>query len=133
METEHYGKFTIVHFTSFDNFMSNANVQDLIKLQKEFPRIRVILSLNAKYDYPKEEKDILFELEKRQIPLPIYVDSDFELWQCMDVAFWPTTMFFGPKGALIETQEGRLNMDEMRRSIPEVLNRLNPFMDKKAD
>lgn len=133
MDTEHYGKFTIVHFTSFDNFMSNTNVQDLIKFQQEFPQARVILSLNPKFNYPKSERDILFELEKRQIPLPIYIDKEFEFWQCMGAEFWPTTMFFGPKGALLETHEGRLNINEIRRFVPEVLNRLRNEMDEDTE
>jgi len=133
MEREHKGKFTIVHFTSFDNYTSNANVEDLTRLQKEFPYIRVILALNSKYDFPQKEKDILFELEKRQLPLPVYVDRGFELWQCMSVEYWPTTLFFGPKGALLESHEGRLNLAELRSAMPKVINRLAPYLDKNAE
>src|SRR6056297_279961 len=133
MQKEHNGKLTVVHFGTFDNFMSTADMEDLSQLQEEFPQIRVIISLNPKFDYPKEDTDILSELEKRQIPLPIYVDKGFELWECMDVEFWPTTMFFGPQGALLETHEGRLNVQELRMSLPEVINRLRPYMEKNPE
>jgi hypothetical protein len=133
METDHYGKFTIVHFGSFDNFISQADIQDLTAIQNEFPQIRVILSLNPKFDYPKETDDILFELAKRQIPLPVYLDKNFELWQCMGVEFWPTTLFVGPKGSVIEKHEGRLNLSELRTTLPEVINRLAPMMDSSPE
>ncbi|MGB6036703.1 MAG: hypothetical protein WBG42_10590 [Cryomorphaceae bacterium] len=133
METEHYGKFTIVHFGTFDNFMSTADMEDLSLLQKEYPNIRVLISLNPKFGYPTAEEDILSELEKRQIPLPVYIDRDFELWECMKVEFWPTTMFFGPQGSLVEAHEGRLNLEELRMSMPEVINRLRPFIDKNPE
>jgi hypothetical protein len=133
MDIEHYGKFTIVHFGTFDNYMSTADMADLSLLQKEFPYIRVLISLNPKFGYPTEKEDILSELEKRQIPLPVYVDKGFELWECMDVEFWPTTMFFGPQGSLLEAHEGRLNLNELRMSMPEVINRLRPFMDENPE
>lgn len=133
MEKDHIGKLTVVHFGTFDNFMSTADMEDLTQLQEEFPHIRVIISLNPKFDYPTEDADILFELEKRQIPLPIYADKGFKLWECMEVEFWPTTMFFGPQGGLLETQVGRLNLQELRMLLPEVINRLRPYMDKSAE
>lgn len=133
IEKEHLGKMTIVHFGTFDNFMSTADMKDLSQLQTEFPHIRIIISLNPKFGYPCEEAEILDELEKRQIPLPVYVDKGFELWGCMDVEFWPTTMFFGPQGDLIETQEGRLEMREIKMALPEVINRLAPSMDKNPE
>jgi len=133
MDTEHYGKFTIVHFGTFDNYMSTADMADLSRLQEEFPHIRVIISLNPKFGYPAEKEDILSELEKRQIPLPIYVDKGFELWECMDIEFWPTTLFFGPQGKLLESHEGKLNLEELRMSMTEVINRLRPFMDKNPE
>jgi DNA-binding beta-propeller fold protein YncE len=133
MEKEHYGKVTVVHFGTFDNFMSTADMEDLSQLQKEFPHIRVIISLNPKFGYPKDEKDILFELEKRQIPLPVYMDKGFKLWECMGIELWPTTMFFGPQGSLLETHEGRLNLPELRMSLPEVINRLGPYLDRHAE
>ncbi|MCZ4410183.1 hypothetical protein O3Q51_15270 [Cryomorphaceae bacterium 1068] len=133
MEKEHYGKVTVVHFGTFDNYMSTADMEDLTKLQKAFPHIRIIISLNPKFGYPIEEKDILFELEKRQIPLPVYIDKGFELWECMDIEFWPTTMFFSPQGSLIHTQEGRLNLQELRMSLPEVINRLGPYSDRNPE
>lgn len=133
MQKEHTGKLTVVHFGSFDNYMSTADMQELSKLQSEFPHIRVIISLNAKFDYPSTESEVLFELEKRQIPLPVYIDRGFELWECMGVEFWPTTMFFGPQGSLLETREGRLDLDEIRMALPEVMNRLAPAMDKNPE
>jgi len=130
---EHHGKVTVVHFGTFDNFMSTADMEDLSQLQKEFPQIRVIISLNPKFDFPKDHDDILFELEKRQIPLPLYVDRSFKLWECMEVEYWPTTMFFGPRGNLLEKKEGRLNIKELRSSLPEVINRLGPYLDADAE
>lgn len=133
METEHRGKLTVVHFGTFDNFMSTADMQDLSVLQDEFPTIRVIISLNPKFDFPKRESDILFELEKRQIPLPVYLDKSFNLWQCMDIEYWPTTLFFGPNGNLLERHEGRLNLQELRMGLPEVANRLQPYVERSAE
>lgn len=133
MEKEHQGKVTVVHFGTFDNYMSTADMRDLTQLQKEFPHIRVIVSLNPKFDYPKKEADIMNELEKRQISLPVYLDKGFALWECMGVEFWPTTMFFGPQGSLLESREGRINLEELRMFLPEVLSRLAPYTDKKAE
>jgi len=131
--SEHYGKFTIVHFGSFDNLESLADIEELVQLQKDYPFIRVLVSLNSKFDYPRNDEDILFELEKRRIPLPFFVDEGFALWECMDIEYWPTTLFVGPNGNVLEKKEGRLDINVLRNNLPTVLSRLAPYLEKNPE
>ncbi len=130
---EFKGKFTILHFGSFDNFASMSDIESLAKLQKEYPQIRVIISLNPKFLYPQNKEEIEFELEKRQINLPVYFDESFDLWSCMNVEYWPTTMFVDPRGRVIETHEGSLEMNQLKNKLPLVLSRLQPRMEPSPE
>lgn len=131
--SEHYGKLTIVHFGSFDNHQSLADMKELSELQKDYPFIRVLVSINPKFDYPRTDDDLLFELEKRQIPLPCFVDDGFALWQCMDIEYWPTTIVVGPNGNLLEMVEGRLDIKALRANLPMVLSRLAESLEKDPE
>ncbi|MFN2423394.1 MAG: hypothetical protein ABR572_06435 [Cryomorphaceae bacterium] len=115
------GKLTVIQYGSFDNTYSNHNMGVLAQLQKSFPEITALHVNNPKFGFPKDSAAVSKFKELWDVPLPIFLDVDFESWECNSIETWPTTLFISPSGKILDRIEGALDYRSLELALPEFL------------
>jgi hypothetical protein len=64
-----------------------------------------------------------------EVPYPVVVDVDHEIWRDYGNLGWPARYLFGPNGKLFEYHYGEGGYDETERAIQELLGIDEPLLE----
>ena len=64
-----------------------------------------------------------------EIPYPVVIDTEFEIWQLYGNAGWPARYLFGPDGMLFDFHLGEGGYEETERAIQALLGSQRPPLE----
>lgn len=114
-------RFTIVHFGSFDNTISNHNLTVLEQLRVSFPEICVLFVNSPKFGFPAKPADVKTFTALQNTSVPVFNDSAFSFWECSGIESWPTTLFVTPSGKVADKVTGALDYRTLELDLPRIL------------
>ena len=118
------GKLSIVQYGSFDNVFFQYNAEMLTRIQEAFGEITVILVNNPKFSFPKDSLHVDLYLKALDLSPPMYLDSEYQSWECNRIDTWPTTLLVSPQGKVIDRITGPLSYREMELGLPRIITML---------
>jgi hypothetical protein len=78
---------------------------------------------------PSRDPDAVADAVRRlEIPYPVVVDVDYEIWQLYGNLGWPARYLFRQQGTLFEYHYGEGAYDETERAIQELVGRPGPTL-----
>lgn len=122
-------RFTLIHFGSFDNTLSNHNLRVMEQIGRSFPEVCLIFVNNPKFKFPSETADVELLASLHGASVPIFNDPTFSFWECNGVEAWPTTLFVSPGGKVMDKTEGILDYRTLELALPRII-RLTSLTEK---
>jgi AhpC/TSA family len=83
--------------------------------------LRVIGVHAAGFEPSKDPEAVRAAVARLEIPYPVVVDVDYEIWQLYGNLGWPARYLFDQEGLLFEYHYGEGGYDETERAIQELL------------
>ena len=83
--------------------------------------LRVIGVHTGAYPPSRDEAEIRAAVERLEIPYPVVIDTDLQIWDIYGNEGWPARYLWDPKGALFSLHYGEGAYAETEREIQELL------------
>jgi thiol-disulfide isomerase/thioredoxin len=88
-----------------------------------------VIGIHASGFAPSQDPDeVARAVERLEIPYPVVVDTDLEIWRFYGNLGWPARYLWHPNGTLFEYHYGEGGYDETERAIQELLGIDEPLI-----
>jgi hypothetical protein len=81
------------------------------------------------YSFGRDRDTAARAIERLEIPYPVALDSDYEIWRAYGVRGWPARFLFDRRGLLRWFHFGEGDYDGTERAIQEALLEIDPELD----
>lgn len=99
-------KFLLLNFWTYSSYICLAQLNELNKLQEEFPQLAIVIVHNGKYTPEMETANIRNAIVQHDIRFPLINDSEFKLWNEYGIESWPTNILINPEGNIAFRSSG---------------------------
>jgi hypothetical protein len=122
------GRPVLIEFWDFCRPNSLRTLPYMKAWHERYPDLRVI-GVHASGFEPSGDIDaVRAAVERLDVPYPVVVDAEFELWQLYGNLGWPARYLFDQRGGLFEFHYGEGAYDETERAIQELLGLDEPLV-----
>ncbi len=75
----------------------------------------------AQYAFSAKPENISAAVARLGVRYPVYLDSDFLLWQLFRTIYWPRSLLIGPGGRMMHDSVGTARTQDLERAIRDTL------------
>ena len=120
-------KVTLVYFWDYTSVNS---LRELSILKRWYNRyqpygFQMVFVHSPEFDFAKNKENAEKAVRRLQIPFPVILDNDSDLWESYNVRSWPTKFLVNGEGVIIHSQVGEGRDLEMEGKIREALRGLD--------
>jgi hypothetical protein len=115
------GRPVLVEFWDFCRVNSLRTLPYLVAWHERYPELRVIGIHTGGFLPARDEENVRRAVERLEIPYPVVIDAQLELWDMYGNQGWPARYLWDAKGSLYSMHYGEGAYAETEREIQELL------------
>jgi hypothetical protein len=126
----HPGGFPmLLEFWDFCRVQSLRTLPYLKAWRERYPELSVVGVHAAGFVPSANSEAVRAAVDRLEIPYPVAIDSEYEVWQLYDNLGWPARYLFDQRGMLLHYHYGEGGYEETERAIQEVLGTEQPLLE----
>ena len=122
------GRVMLVEFWDFCRPQSIRTLPYIKAWHERYPDVKV-LGVHAPGFAPSAEPDAVHAaVERLDVPYPVALDAEFEVWELYGNLGWPARYLFDQRGMLVHYHYGEGSYEETEQAIQELLGIEQPLV-----
>jgi hypothetical protein len=123
------GRPVLIEFWDFCRPNSIRTLPYLRRWHERYPELRVIGVHSAGFEPARDVEAVRAAVARLDVPYPVVVDVDLEIWQLYGNLGWPARYLFDQRGVLFDYHYGEGGYDETERAIQALLGIEQPLLE----
>ena len=126
----------LLEFWDFCRVQSLRTLPYMKAWKERYPDLAVVGVHAAGFPPSQDPEAVRDAVDRLQIPYPVAIDADYEVWELYENLGWPARYLFDQHGMLLDYHYGEGGYEETERAIQELLGIdgpvLEPFRPEEA-